>query len=373
MSQIMREYRKICSSEGHDFVQFAFLNQSCKAMRIYCFQCIQNYDHFICHKHSKNLDQLFEIFKQIKKESEKLIEKIWSLQESIIELFLELTEKLRAEFHFSKSALLEMNPKKLSEALDKVIKYNEFKTVFLEDIKNCSDDMIIQLNRLISQFETFQNQEIPQYNFNKIEQSNDSQDNYEEAIKFINLSLLINPKHLNSLYIKAESLRRCKDYDGAIIFADKALKIDSNHVNSLYTKADSLKLLGDYQNAIASADKALLIDPMHIDYILKLRVQDYQGITKAQLYRLINFCESLRILNKFDEALQILDQALNYDPSHELCLASKEPVQTNLFILILQIHNQNIKKPLFTIEINPQYSWAKSRRAACKNKLNIQQ
>ncbi|CAD8213408.1 unnamed protein product [Paramecium pentaurelia] len=405
MSQIMREYMKKCSSEGHDFVQFACLNQSCKEMRIYCFQCIQNDDHFNCHKHSKNLDQLFKFFKQIEEESENLIEKIWSLQESIREQFLELTKTLRVEFHFTKSALLEMNPKKLSEALDKVIKYDEFKTVFLEDVKKCSDDMIIQLNRLISQFEQFQNQEIPQYNFNKIEQSNDSQvnksnqeqvekyyqqgyklfqeDNYEEAIKFINLSLLINPKHLNSLYIKAESLRMCKDYDGAIIFADKVLKIDSNHVNSLYTKADSLRLLGDYKNAIALADKALLIDPMHTDSLYtkneSLRLSgDYKGaILQADEFLLINPNNTNFLYTKDNliyliqvnhQECCILDQALNCDPDHELCLASKGAC----------LHSQlKYQEAIIyynkAIEINPQYSWAKSRRAECKNKLNTQQ
>ncbi|CAD8117202.1 unnamed protein product [Paramecium primaurelia] len=410
MSQIMREYMKKCSSEGHDFVQFACLNQSCNAMRIYCFQCIQNGDHFNCHKHLKNLDQLFEFFKQIEEESEKLIEKIWFLQESIRELFLQLTKKLRAEFHFSKSALLEINPKKLSEALDKVIKYDEFKTVFLEDVKKCSDDMILQLNRLISQFEPFQNQEIPQYNFNKTEQLNNSQVNksnqqqieksYQQGkellIKDINyFKRITTKKQLNlqifhysliqTIQIHSESLRMCKDYDGAIIIADKVLKIDSNHANSLYTKADSLRLLGDYQNAIAFADKALLIDPKHTDSLYtkieSLRLSgDYKGaIIQADEFLLIdpNNTDFLYTKDNLIYLIQILDQALNCDPDHELCLASKGACLNN-FNSLNSVHSQlKYQEAIIyynkAIEINPQYSWAKNKRAECKYKLNTQQ
>ncbi|CAD8213206.1 unnamed protein product [Paramecium pentaurelia] len=332
--------------EGHDYVELAYLNEKCKANRVYCHECLRNGDHVAHIKDQKNLKELIEFFYNVEQENGILISELSLIFGEIIKLFEQLKKGLEQKYQFSKERLLGLNAKQLNSALDQVIKFDEFKKGLFDEIKKFSDDMIISLKIYITELKIEQVYYIQSNQQEQVEQLYQKgnpmiyqgyklyvEGKYKETIKLFDVAFMINPKHFNSLYIKADSLSMLGNHKDAIIWADKALSIDSNHVNSLFTKADSLNMLGNNNDAIIWADKNLSIDSNHVNSL----------ITKG---------DSLTMLGKYKEALTILYQVLNLNPNHD----------TSLEAIIF--YNK-------AIQINPDYQWAKNYKAECEKQLKL--
>ncbi|CAD8061914.1 unnamed protein product [Paramecium sonneborni] len=163
------------SIDQHDYVELACLNEQCKANRVYCHQCLRNGDHIAHYKDQKSLKELIEFFHEFEKDTESLISKLNMMQ--------------------------------IHQALDQVIKYQENKTFLLQEVNQCQDDMIIQLKRSITDLKL---EELNYFELNQQEQEKADElyqkDEYEEAIKLLDEALINDPKHISSLYIRAEAL-----------------------------------------------------------------------------------------------------------------------------------------------------------------------
>ncbi|CAD8169907.1 unnamed protein product [Paramecium pentaurelia] len=324
MNQI-KELQIKCSIEEHDDVELACFNQQCKANRVYCHQCLRNGDHIAHIKDQKNIKELIEFFNKVEQENEDLIQKLSLMLGEIIELFTQLNQGLEQKYKFSKKRLQKLNAKQLNQVLDQVLKYDEITKGLFEDIQKSSDDMIIQLKGNIKDL--------------KLEEANSHQQNKQEQEKL---------EKFQQLYQKGYKLYYDDNkYEEAIEVIDAALLIDPNHVDSLFIKADSLKMLQDYREAIIWAEKALSINSNHLNSLSS------KG-------------DSLRILGKYNEALMILDKALNINSNHDISLARK-----GACLQSLSKYQQAIICYIKALQINPDYQWAKNKQAECKKQLYL--
>lgn len=83
----------------------------------------------------------------------------------------------------------------------------------------------------------------------------------EDANKYADMALKINPSRPDLLNNKGLALELLGDYNNAIVWFDKALKIDPSYVKALNNKGKALKVLGKYTEAIKYFDKVLKINP----------------------------------------------------------------------------------------------------------------
>jgi len=83
---------------------------------------------------------------------------------------------------------------------------------------------------------------------------------YEEAVKWYDQALKIDPKSTDSLNGKGLVFNKLGRYEEAITWFDKAIEIDPNFVDALYNKGGALAELGKYEEAIVWTNKALDID-----------------------------------------------------------------------------------------------------------------
>ncbi|CAD8108056.1 unnamed protein product [Paramecium primaurelia] len=66
-----------CPNPEHlDNIKFACFNESCKADRLYCFQCIKNGTHISHPQNQQELPFLFEHIQRIEKQCEDLIKNL---------------------------------------------------------------------------------------------------------------------------------------------------------------------------------------------------------------------------------------------------------------------------------------------------------
>ena len=127
---------------------------------------------------------------------------------------------------------------------------------------------------------------------------------YEEAIHYLDKALKIDPRNLSALNNKGNSLRELGRYEEAICFYDKALEIDSRFVLALSNKSGSLHDTGRYEEAIRYCDKSLKIDPHNV-------------------VALDSKANSLDGLGRYEEALRYYDKALELDPRNVATLYNK--------------------------------------------------
>jgi tetratricopeptide (TPR) repeat protein len=93
---------------------------------------------------------------------------------------------------------------------------------------------------------------------NSLRQTND----YDEAIKYYDRSIQIDPKHYHSWYYKGLCLHHQRKYDEAIKSFSKAIDPDKSHYVWFYRGLDHYNL-GHYNEAIDDYDKAINIEPSH--------------------------------------------------------------------------------------------------------------
>ena len=84
---------------------------------------------------------------------------------------------------------------------------------------------------------------------------------YEEAIKYYDKILEIDPEDQKALLNKGSVLKNLERYEEAIKYYDKILEIDPNNVKALANKGIAFAYLQEYEDALIMIDKALLLDP----------------------------------------------------------------------------------------------------------------
>ncbi|MCW3129919.1 MAG: serine/threonine-protein kinase [Methanophagales archaeon] len=156
----------------------------------------------------------------------------------------------------------------------------------------------------------------------------------EEALKCFNTILARNPKNEKALCDKGLSLLGLNRVNEAIVYIDDALKINPRDKIILFAKGLCLNELGQYETAIEYFDKGLQIPP--------------EGdLDKVQL--LANKSHSLMKLEKYQSALDCINESLRLYPRSPECLIAKGELLT----LLGKIH-EAIECLDKAISINPQ-------------------
>ena len=88
-----------------------------------------------------------------------------------------------------------------------------------------------------------------------------SEERYEEAIKYYDKILEIDPEDQKALLNKGSVLKDLERYEEAIKYYDKILEINPNNVKALANKGITFAYLQEYEDALIMIDKALLLDP----------------------------------------------------------------------------------------------------------------
>jgi len=88
-----------------------------------------------------------------------------------------------------------------------------------------------------------------------------SEDRYEEAIKYYDKILEINPEDQKALLNKGSVLKDLKRYEEAIKYYDKILEINPNHVKALASKGISLAFLLEWSEAEKLISRAAELEP----------------------------------------------------------------------------------------------------------------
>jgi tetratricopeptide (TPR) repeat protein len=118
--------------------------------------------------------------------------------------------------------------------------------------------------------------------------------NPKESILYFNKVLEINPDHLDALLNKGHAFGKIGRYHDAIICYDRVLKIESNNVLGLINTGLCYHYLRDYEKAISFYDKILQTYPQHANALY------HKACSKA-------------LQNKFDESIDMLEQAIKQD------------------------------------------------------------
>ena len=118
--------------------------------------------------------------------------------------------------------------------------------------------------------------------------------NPKESILYFNKVLEINPDHLDALLNKGHAFGKIGRYYDAIICYDRVLKIESNNILGLINTGLCYHYLRDYEKAISFYDKILQTYPQHANALY------HKAGSKA-------------LQNKFDESIDMLEQAIKQD------------------------------------------------------------
>jgi tetratricopeptide (TPR) repeat protein len=104
-------------------------------------------------------------------------------------------------------------------------------------------------------------------------------DKNDEALKFINKSIIIKPNAW-AYKIKADIMWELNKETEAIEWYNKALNFNRNYFMAYYAKGDRLKRIEQFKDAIESFDKAIQLNP--ISRIYRLRAESYAELNENE-------------------------------------------------------------------------------------------
>jgi tetratricopeptide (TPR) repeat protein len=128
---------------------------------------------------------------------------------------------------------------------------------------------------------------------------------YNEAIKYYDEALRINPKKAESWYNKGLALFQLNDFKEAIIIFDKALVIRPNYAEVLFYKGVALYDLENYREALDCFDKALELDPTNI----------YSLVNKGNALEKITLEDSKKYSANYSLAISCYNKAISINPN----------------------------------------------------------
>lgn len=170
---------------------------------------------------------------------------------------------------------------------------------------------------------------------------------YELAIRYCNRILKAQPKNIEALDCKAESLAELTNYKEALECYDKIIEINSDDNNEiLYNKASLFENLEKYDKAIECYNGIL---------------ENQSDDTKAMIFKGIAYEE----MKEYEEALECYNKIIEVDPKSYPAHNRKGIVLLELekYEEVIQISNKAIK-------IEPKYQSAYKNKANALEQLN---
>ncbi|CAD8108310.1 unnamed protein product [Paramecium primaurelia] len=292
-----------CSNLDHkNCVQQVCFNLSCKIGRLQCVQCIKNEEHSSHPEDQYEIEDMVKYIQEIQTKCDELVDKLSSYVQLIeVELNI-LKQGLLNKYQIPIHKLNKLKNIQINVAFDEMLKFQESTSLITQNLEKFTNEFINELKRNYNELRLNELNylELDKKELQEAEQlykqgyTLRSSNKYEEALKFLDQSIALNPNHLLALSCKAYCLRMLSKFNEAIIWADKALALDPKHLNTIYVKARSLYCQLKYTQAIKWADIGLQIDPNHQNfYDTKVRSliligQNHEAITMINKILSIN-------------------------------------------------------------------------------------
>lgn len=212
----------------------------------------------------------------------------------------------------------------------------------------------------------------------------DKQNKFEEAIKYYDEALKVEPNNIRALGLKGSCLHFLHKYDEAIKCYDEGIKIDPKDIYCWYNKGHSLSGLKKYDDAIVCFDKALTLcdkNDKFIPYLLECKAYVYyhrgdykkaeEIIDKAleinpkSVDDLMSKGDVLQAQKKYEEAMTYFDKAAEINPKDSRPWVYKGDLYSK------QDKNEEALKCYEkALEIEPDNRCAKERMENMKKYLN---
>ena len=128
----------------------------------------------------------------------------------------------------------------------------------------------------------------------------------------------LNPNSSNTWNKKAYDLQNLQKYDEALTAADQATQLDPNNTHAWNTKASILIKLKRYDEAFTALDHSVQIDLFDsMAYRLINSIKEKSGKSDEFIENdLVKKANLLQNSKKMDEALTVINQAIEQDPSN---------------------------------------------------------
>ncbi|CAD8202704.1 unnamed protein product [Paramecium pentaurelia] len=235
------------SIEEHDCImQFTCFNQACKQNRIYCFNFLRNGYHVSHPKDQYDLNKFIEFSDQIRKDCEDLIQRLCLEIGNIKKILIQLNQGLRIKYQLQKERIFKLDAKQLNQTFDEMFKYNEITQILLDDVKQCSNVMIIQLKKQTIELKLY---------FNRIDRSIL---NYlltiEDLLQLINLERI----RTSRIIILNSMMKNMKKQYNQLIMHYQLILVINNHYIRKLTVQVQLFLNFQMQECLISIVQCLL-------------------------------------------------------------------------------------------------------------------
>ena len=130
---------------------------------------------------------------------------------------------------------------------------------------------------------------------------NIKQENFEEALKYSNLSIGKEDKNYNAYFIRSLIYQRLKKSDEALESLDKVIELNKSHAESYNLKAIIYEGLGNDEKALENWDNAIKIKKDYAE--VYFNIANYYNFNDNYEKSLENYNKALKINNKYFLAL----------------------------------------------------------------------
>ena len=130
---------------------------------------------------------------------------------------------------------------------------------------------------------------------------NIKQENFEEALKYSNLSISKEDKNYNTYFIRSLIYQRLKKSDEALESLDKVIELNKSHAESYNLKAIIYEGLGNDEKALENWDNAIKIKKDYAE--VYFNIANYYNFNDNYEKSLENYNKALKINNKYFLAL----------------------------------------------------------------------
>ena len=200
---------------------------------------------------------------------------------------------------------------------------------------------------------------------------------YQEAVEAYGRALEHDPELSGAWVGRARARGKLGDHQAALADWDRAVELRPEDAAVLGDRAECLWRLNEYERAIEELDRALSVVPADDNWTLawlhalrgdSLRLLDRHDEADPELseaiermpdytFALARRGENRRMLDRLDEALQDLDRAVELQPEDSYAYASRGQTYHQLGRLTEAL--EDLDKAL---ELQPDYPWASERR-----------
>ncbi|CAD8148198.1 unnamed protein product [Paramecium pentaurelia] len=315
---------KYLAHENEEIIGFC-LNQNCQNATQYCYECLNTFhsDHFNdCIRFTKMIPYIND-FMQIYNKSRNQFNEIYQQLQNIFE---QIFKKMDQEI-----IILEKISNQLlnKDYLAFKSQINIIKLFYSNEKDKYVQQQISQLNIILETIKTMVPDQIKsEHQFNYDYQNNIK---IEEINQEINDNMQQNNQDPQIMIDKGQQLSKLQKYEEAIECFDKAILMDSKLLSPYLNKGQTLKRLKKYQEAIECYDKAIQINPKSspawnnkgnwLSIILFNKIQ--RSIIVLRKSNWLNKGNSLKRLNKYEDAIECFDKVISINPKNESAWNSK--------------------------------------------------